>query len=253
MPEAAFYAGAHLDLKRQNSSFSRNTMSPNSPTVSSPVVTDLLTCSNQPFLAANSPAVPGMLTHLDQPSLARGRNLSTTAEQTKPVHSLTDTASLGAELGPGSVTKEKAGPEGLTASSGEEHSPGSLTEEKTEPEELTASFGEQHSPGSVVDEETRPEALTAQLDVSTSGRVLLRLVSGKFMPFPTIWLNDVAASLMHSKWLLCFGRDKQHLLLALWGLVCTVNSLCNDCFGYQESCPYVQLSLLRGTSAVRMQ
>ena len=33
----------------------------------------------------------------------------------------------------------------------------------------------------------------------------------------------------------------------------TVNSLCSDCFGYQEICPYIDLSLLRGTNAVRMQ
>ena len=36
-------------------------------------------------------------------------------------------------------------------------------------------------------------------------------------------------------------------------LPCTVNSLCNDCFGYQNICPYIELSLLRGTTAVRMQ
>ena len=33
----------------------------------------------------------------------------------------------------------------------------------------------------------------------------------------------------------------------------TVKSLCDDCFGYQEICPYIELSLLRGTTAVRMQ
>ena len=33
----------------------------------------------------------------------------------------------------------------------------------------------------------------------------------------------------------------------------TVNSFCNNCFGYQEICPYIELSLLRGTTAVRMQ
>ena len=33
----------------------------------------------------------------------------------------------------------------------------------------------------------------------------------------------------------------------------TVNSLCNGCFDYQEICPYIKLSLFRGTTAVRMQ
>ena len=33
----------------------------------------------------------------------------------------------------------------------------------------------------------------------------------------------------------------------------TVNSLCSGCFAYQEICPYIELSLLRGTSAVRIQ
>ena len=33
----------------------------------------------------------------------------------------------------------------------------------------------------------------------------------------------------------------------------TVNSLCNDCFDYQQICPYIKLSLLRGTTAVRVQ
>ena len=33
----------------------------------------------------------------------------------------------------------------------------------------------------------------------------------------------------------------------------TVNSLCNDCFGSQEICPYIELSLFRETTAVRMQ
>ena len=31
----------------------------------------------------------------------------------------------------------------------------------------------------------------------------------------------------------------------------TVNSLCDDCFGYQTNCRYIELSLLRGTAAVR--
>ena len=35
--------------------------------------------------------------------------------------------------------------------------------------------------------------------------------------------------------------------------IATVNSLCNDCFGNQKLCPYIALSLLRGTTAVRMQ
>ena len=33
----------------------------------------------------------------------------------------------------------------------------------------------------------------------------------------------------------------------------TVTSLCNDCFGAQENCPYLKLSLLRGAAAVYMQ
>ena len=33
----------------------------------------------------------------------------------------------------------------------------------------------------------------------------------------------------------------------------TVNSLCDGCFGYHEICSYIELSLLRGTTAVRMQ
>ena len=33
----------------------------------------------------------------------------------------------------------------------------------------------------------------------------------------------------------------------------TVNFLCNDCLIYQEICPDIKLSLLRGTTAVRMQ
>ena len=33
----------------------------------------------------------------------------------------------------------------------------------------------------------------------------------------------------------------------------TVHSLCNDCFGYQENCPYIKLSLLTGTTVVRIQ
>ena len=37
------------------------------------------------------------------------------------------------------------------------------------------------------------------------------------------------------------------------GMHTTVNSLCNDCFDYPKSYPYIQLSLLRGTTAVRKQ
>ena len=33
----------------------------------------------------------------------------------------------------------------------------------------------------------------------------------------------------------------------------TVNFLCNYCFDSQETCPYIKLSLLKGTSSVRMQ
>ena len=33
----------------------------------------------------------------------------------------------------------------------------------------------------------------------------------------------------------------------------TVDSLCNDGFGHQEICPCIKLSLIRGTTAVRMQ
>ena len=33
----------------------------------------------------------------------------------------------------------------------------------------------------------------------------------------------------------------------------TVKSLCNNCSGNQQTCPYIELSLLRGTTAVRMQ
>ena len=33
----------------------------------------------------------------------------------------------------------------------------------------------------------------------------------------------------------------------------TVNSLDNGCFGYQAICPYIKLSLLRETTAVRIQ
>ena len=33
----------------------------------------------------------------------------------------------------------------------------------------------------------------------------------------------------------------------------TVNCLCNDCFGNQEVCPYIKLSLFRGTTAVSIQ
>ena len=32
-----------------------------------------------------------------------------------------------------------------------------------------------------------------------------------------------------------------------------VASLCNNCFGDQENCPYIKLSLLGGAIAVRMQ
>ena len=33
----------------------------------------------------------------------------------------------------------------------------------------------------------------------------------------------------------------------------TVNSLCDNCFAYQKLCPYIESSLLRGMTAVRMQ
>ena len=36
-------------------------------------------------------------------------------------------------------------------------------------------------------------------------------------------------------------------------LLFTVNSVCNDCFGYRAFCPCIELSLLRGTIAVRIQ
>ena len=42
-------------------------------------------------------------------------------------------------------------------------------------------------------------------------------------------------------------------LLTLAQTACTVNLLCIECFGYQETCPYIELFLLRGTTAVRMQ
>ena len=35
--------------------------------------------------------------------------------------------------------------------------------------------------------------------------------------------------------------------------VSTLTSLCNGCFGYQETCPYIKLWLQRDTSAIRMQ
>ena len=36
-------------------------------------------------------------------------------------------------------------------------------------------------------------------------------------------------------------------------LSCTVDSLCNNSFGYQEICPYIKLPLLKSTTAVRLQ
>ena len=33
----------------------------------------------------------------------------------------------------------------------------------------------------------------------------------------------------------------------------TVNTLCVDCFGHQEMCRYIKMSLLRETTAVKMQ
>ena len=38
-----------------------------------------------------------------------------------------------------------------------------------------------------------------------------------------------------------------------FGILYTVNSLCNGCLHYQKICPYIKLSLLGGTTAVRMQ
>ena len=73
-----------------------------------------------------------------------------------------------------------------------------------------------------------------------TGAVSQRVVSDVFGDFPSIPRH------------LAGERQppivKCHLLYA-----CTVILLCNDCFGYQETSPYIELSLLRGTTAVRMQ
>ena len=59
---------------------------------------------------------------------------------------------------------------------------------------MTASLDAKVSPG--FDAENEQAALTVHLDVSTSGQVLLRLVPGEFVLFPTAWLNMM---LSHNK------------------------------------------------------
>ena len=52
---------------------------------------------------------------------------------------------------------------------------------------------------------------------------------------------------------LAWSHDDLLVCACVWLSECTVNSLCNHCFGCQENCPYIGLSLLRGTTAVRTQ
>ena len=47
----------------------------------------------------------------------------------------------------------------------------------------------------------------------------------------------------------CFLLSSHLMTSQQWS---TVTSLCKDCFGTQEICPYIALSLLRGAAAVRM-